>query len=214
MLSCIVQHYISRCVVVGRCMTNQNKIYQVNRKLADVDACSLYPSAMFRMLGYLKGAPKVLNNNELNYNFLNNQSGYFIQIQIKKVGKHRQFPLLSKHDEKSVRVFNNNMVNEYVYIDKTALEDSIKFQEIEFGIIDGYYFNEGHNNNINNVIQYLYDKLLELKKNKNPTQIVIKELMNSMYGTTILKPIQTETRVKSIDECEKYRSYNYNCIPS
>ena len=33
-----------------------------------------------------------------------------------------------------------------VYIDKTGLEDAITFQEIEFEILDGYYFNEGHNN--------------------------------------------------------------------
>ena len=59
-------------------MTNQNKMYHVKRKLADFDACSLYPSAMFRMPGYLKGMPKVLNN--LSYDFLKNQSGYFIRI--------------------------------------------------------------------------------------------------------------------------------------
>ena len=46
-------------------------------------------------------------------------------------------------------MFSHDMVGEAVYIDKSGLEDAITFQEIEFEILDGYYFNEGHNNTIN-----------------------------------------------------------------
>ena len=94
------------------------------------------------------------------------------------------------------------------------MEDAINFQGIEFEIIDGYYFDNGHNNKINQVIEHLYEKRKELKSNKNPTQIMIKELMNSMYGKTILKPIETETVVKHKDEYDKYVNYNYNSIQS
>ena len=52
LFSCVVQHYISNCIVGGRCMTNSNKLYHVNGKIADFDACSLYPSAMLRIMGY------------------------------------------------------------------------------------------------------------------------------------------------------------------
>ena len=62
----VIQRYISNCIVGGRCMTNSNKMYHVKRKLADFDACSLYPSAMRRILGYLKGSPKVLQQEHLN----------------------------------------------------------------------------------------------------------------------------------------------------
>ena len=86
MLSGVVQHYISNCIVGGRCMTNNNKMYHVKKKLADFDACSLYPSAMNRMDGYLKGTPKVLNSTQLNYNFISSQDGYFI-VKIKGIGK-------------------------------------------------------------------------------------------------------------------------------
>ena len=65
MLSGVVQDYTSQCIVGGRCMTNSNKMYHVKGKLADFDACSLYPSAMARMKGYLKGAPKVLKKSDL-----------------------------------------------------------------------------------------------------------------------------------------------------
>ena len=43
--------------------------------------------------------------------------------------------------------------------------------------------------------------------------MVVKELMNSMYGKTILKPIETETIVKQENDY-KYISFNYNYIQS
>ena len=81
---------------------------------------------------------------------------------------------MSKRTESGVRMLSNDMVGETVYIDDTGLEDDITFQEIEFEILDGYYFNEGHNNTINNTIRHLYSKRKELKKTKNPAQLVIK----------------------------------------
>ena len=46
-ISGVLQQFISRCVVGGRVMCNPNKLYHVNKKIADFDACSLHPSAMF-----------------------------------------------------------------------------------------------------------------------------------------------------------------------
>jgi len=213
-LSGVMQHYISKCIVGGRCMTNSNKMYHVKRKVADFDACSLYPSAMYRMLGYLIGKPNILNKSQLNYNFLKNTDGYFIRIKITKVGKSLQFPLLSKYSNDGVRMFTNELINETIFIDKTGLEDAINFQSIDFEIIDGYYFNNGRNNKINETITHLYDLRKTLKKNKNPAQMVIKLLMNSMYGKTILKPIEVDTVVVPEWRFEKYINYNYNFIQS
>ena len=111
-------------------------------------------------------------------------------------------------------MFSNDVVGETIYTDKTALEDAIQFQDIDFEILDGYYFNEGHNDKIKYVIKHLYTKRKELKSSKNPAQMVVKELMNSMYGKTILKPIETETIVKQEKYYHKYVSFNYNYIQS
>ena len=112
-----------------------------------------------------------------------------------KLNKHLDFPLTSKLNEDGVREFTNGMNNEIIYTDKACLEDLITFHEAEFEVIDGYYFNSGRNNRINVVIEDLYNLRLRLKKDKNPAQMVIKLLMNSMYGKTILKPVETETVV-------------------
>ena len=53
-ISGVLQQFISRCVVGGRVVTNSNKMYHVENTIADFDACSLYPSAMYFMEGCLK----------------------------------------------------------------------------------------------------------------------------------------------------------------
>ena len=106
------------------------------------------------------------------------------------------FPLTSKINENGVRYFINDMENEIIYIDKVGLEELVKYHKAEFEIIDGYYYNEGRNDTINHVIEDLHNLRAKLKKDKNPAQIVIKLLMNSMYGKTIIKPVETDTIVK------------------
>ena len=75
---------------------------------------------------------------------------------------------------------------ELFYIGKVGLEELVTYHEAEFEIVDGYYYNEGRNNTINNGIKGLYDLRKNLKHEKNPAQIVIKILMNPMYGKTII----------------------------
>ena len=77
-------------------------------------------------------------------------------------------------------MFSNDMVGESVYIDKTGMEDAIEFQEIEFEMLNGYCFNEGHNNSIQTTIRHFYSMRRELKKTKNPAKIVIKVIIKSM----------------------------------
>ena len=93
-----------------------------------------------------------------------------IGVKILRVGRFRQFPLLSKHTESGVRMFSNDIVGKTVYIDKTALEDARTFQEVEFQILDGYCFNEGHNNTINKTVRRFYSMRSGLKK-KEPSTI-------------------------------------------
>jgi len=210
--------FINKCVVGGRCMSRNNKKYIINKKLADYDATSLYPTAMERMGyevgGYLKGAPKILRNKTMK--FLNSVDGYFIKIVFKKnFDKKYSFPLLSYMNKMS-RTFTNNLEGRDIYIDRISLEDVMKFYEIteeDFEIIEGYYYDEGRNNRIQVVIRKLFDMRLEKKKEKNPIQQLYKLIMNSGYGKTLLKPYDTELRI--VDDEEKYIKYvlrNHNRI--
>ena len=106
------------------------------------------------------------------------------------------------------------MEGEEIFIDKISLEDCIKFQKIEFEIIDGYYYDEGRNYEFGSLIEEIYETRKKYKKEKNAIQEVYKLIMNSAYGKSILKPIDTETRVITQDKIENYISMNYNHIKS
>lgn len=211
-LSGVPQLFIQGCVVGGRTMCNNNEkqIFE-NDKMQDFDAVSLYPSAMKRMNGFLKGKPKVLKT--LTYEFLKMQDGYFIEILINKVNIKRDFSLMSYKTEEGVRLFTNEMENKNMKVDKITLEDLITFHDIEFTIIRGYYFNEGYNNKINYVIEYIFNKRLELKKLKNPAELTYKLIMNNAYGKSIMKPIEYDVKIfTNKNEFEVFIERNYNWI--
>ena len=224
-LAGIPREFHQRCVVGGRTMCNNNKKYILkNVKMSDFDAVSLYPSAMRRCKGFLKGIPKVLESNQLNINFLNSIDGYFVKILIKKVGIKREFSLMSKMVD-MVRYFNNEMEGEELYVDKYSLEDLIEFQKVEFDVLQGYYYNEGRNTTIREVIHKLFTERLIKKREKNPIQEVYKLIMNSGYGKSIMKAVETELIIKRDietttkrygkgNELYNYIGFNYNKIHS
>ena len=146
------REFIQKCVVGGRVMTRKNKKAHITENRDDFDAVSLYPSAMFRLGGYLKGSPKVITNKA--YENIQKYDGYFVKILILKIGKKYSFPLSSYIDEETgVRNFTNDMEGKKIYIDKIALEELITYHKIEFEVLDGYYFDEGFNNQVNKICE-------------------------------------------------------------
>jgi hypothetical protein len=98
-------------------------------------------------------------------------------------------------------------------VDKVTLEDLIKYQQIEFEVIEGYYFNEGRNYKINDIIKKLFNERKEQKKKGNKIQEVYKLLMNSCYGKTILKEQDTRVIYKDTeDDAIKYIMRNADNI--
>ena len=142
-----------------------------------------------------------------------NKDGYFIEIEIEKVGVKRNFSTMSYVNDEGVRIFSNDMIGKRIFVDKIALEDMIQFQNIEFKIIRGYYFNEGFNTQIKDTIKFLFEERLKLKKQGNKAEMIYKLLMNSGYGKSIMKPIEEE--IKIFDDNHKLNVYigrNYNWV--
>ena len=214
-ISGVPRAFIQKCVVGGRvmCANNEKRTNYSNRVMNDFDAVSLYPSAMARMEGFLKGIPQVITTT--NYDVIKNYDGYFIEITIRSVGVKRSFPLMSYKDENGVRMFSNDMIGKTIFVDKIALEDIIRFQNIEFDVIRGYYFNEGFNSQINKTIVNVFNERLRLKKAGNPAEIVYKLIMNSAYGKSIMKPRDDETRFFDNEEkMNTFKSRHYAWIKS
>jgi len=209
-LAGVPREYIQKCMVGGRVMPAFNEKQYVIGKIQDNDAVSLYSSAMCRLGGILKGSPKVLQNKT--YEFLEKCDGYFTQIKILKVNKLRpRFPLMSRIDENGSRLWTDDMVNYNMYVDKTTLEDLINFQQIEFEIIDGYYYDEGRNENLEPTTRHLFNERLKQKKNKNKIEKIYKLIMNSCYGKNLIKPHEDDVKFivgKENMEDKLIRNYN------
>lgn len=215
-LSGVARDFIQRSVVGGRCMTRQNKKFAINHKVDDFDGRSLYPSAMWRIPGLLKGKPKVLTPEiieELNRGNLSIVDGFFVEIEILDIPIKRDFPLISKKNDAGIREFSNEIRGRGVYVDKFSLEDAIEFQQLKYKVIRGYYFDQGRNDKISSFIETLYNERLKKKKEKNPIQEIYKLLMNSFYGKSIMNPISHEYKfVYGKENFNKHLSYHFNSI--
>lgn len=181
--------FIQRALVGGRTMTRDNEMHHTTEKIQDFDGVSQYPSSIYKMDGFLLGKPKVIQSNELNYDFLSKQDGYFVEVDIIDIPIKRHFPLLSRMENDESRIFSNDIRGRGIYLDKIGLEDAIKFQDIKFNIIRGYYYNESRNSKNKDFIKKLFDERLIKKNEKNPIQLCYKLLMNSFYGKTIQNPV-------------------------
>lgn len=162
------------------------------------------------MNGFLQGKPKVLN--DLSYNFIKQQDGYFVEIKITKVNKKRQFPLIGIYSQEQTRDFSNELEGQIIVVGKITLEDLIEYQQIEFEIIRGYYYNEGFNPKIKEVIKTIFEERLKQKAAKNPIQETYKLIMNSAYGRTILKENTMQVKYVLQKDYDKFITLHYNDI--
>ena len=215
-LSGLPRDFIAKSMIGGRCMLARNTKHKVKARLNDLDATSLYPSGMKRMKGFMKGQPKPLISEQTNKSFLDTTDYYFVSVRIKKVNKHLDFPLLRKITDEGKKTFTNDMEGEVVYLGKTALEDAIKYQNIEYEIINGYYFNEGFNTSINSIITEIFERRATLKREGNPAELIFKLLMNASYGKLLQKAPDTKTKL--MDDVDNkinvYLSRNHATIKS
>ena len=207
-----VRHFCSKAVYGGRCMCAYNKKWHIKKNICDYDAVSLYPSAMAR-LWTVEGKPKVIEDNQLNMDFLSKQTAYIVEIKINKVNKHYPFPLIVQ--KKDGLNLNDDDINEPItmIVDNIYLEDLIQFQKIEFDLIKGYYWDGRKDYRIQDEIKKIFEKRVEYKKQKNPLQQLYKLIMNSCYGKTIEKPIDKEiVYIKGEENIKKFIKKNYNSI--
>ena len=187
-LSGLTRLFCQKAVVGGRTMSRNNEKIKVENEIVALDANSLYPASMVEVP---LGAPRLIKNFNINANF------YIIRIRVKKLNVKRGFSLLSILNEDGVRNFNNDLENEIIYIAKNALLDAIEFQGLEYEFIDGYEWNNGFSYKIKEVVSELYKKRSKFKKEGNPIQSVIKLLLNSIYGKTLLNDRPTKEKIVS-----------------
>ncbi len=209
-----VRYFCQKAVYGGRCMTAYNKKWHTYKPISDFDAVSLYPSAMARLYT-VEGRPKVITADKLNYDFLSKQSAYVVEIEITKINKHYAFPLIVRRVN-GLNLNDDNLEEGQtikMVVDNITLEDFIEFQQIEFKLIRGYYWDGKRDYRIQKAIRDIFNKRLEYKKQNNPLQNLYKLIMNSTYGKTIERPVEKDYKyLHSGDELDKFWTKNYNKI--
>lgn len=205
-----IRDFLLEAVHGGRVMCAQNRRhhYKANSRkegLWDIDAVSLYPSAM-SCLYIVGGDPRALHYDELDYNYLQEKfieeeiTAYVVEIWITGINKKKDFPLPTNKDLKTGKITNTNIPPLRMVVCDIELQDLVEFQHIEFHIIRGLVWERSRGStkdySIQEVIKDLFKKRAHYKKEKNPLEQAYKLLLNSIYGKTIQKAVEKEITFK------------------
>jgi hypothetical protein len=201
------RRFIMKCIYGGRVMSKHYLKHLItDKKISDFDACSLYPSSINRMKGFPKGKPTGFYGD-----YIKKYDMYFVEVKITKVGKILDFPIIPYRQKDGSVIYSNKIRNQSVYVDKYMLEDIVNFHKAEYKIIRGVGFDQGFNDKCKEVMRGLYDLRLKYKKQNNKAQLVIKLIMNAIYGKTIVKASNVSIVYKnSRAGSNRYISKNYN----
>ena len=220
-----LRDFIRRAVYGGRCMTRGNKAYKLpGRIIDDVDACSLYPSAM-SIMKIPKGTPKKFESlkyeNRANNIFdeddkrwvetnISNETinGAILRIKIKHIGRVLHFPLICEKNKQGVTEYENFVGGEMV-VDDVYFMDMLKWQQIEYDLLEMIYWDEGFSTKINDCIKHIYEERKRAKLNNETIEQVYKLIMNSSYGKCIEKPHKTKVVVVKGENFKSHLTQHY-----
>ena len=97
---------------------------------------SLYPSAIVRLCkerGFPIGKAKKLETTD--YEIIKNYSYAILKVQIKKINKRQQMPMIHKRNDDGTMDYVNDSEVFKTVIDVYQLADYIKYHNIEFDIV-------------------------------------------------------------------------------
>ena len=189
-----LRDYVSKAVYGGRvCVNEKYKKKVVEGKISDYDGVSLYPSAINRLCREI-GLPtgKAIKFDGANWE---DKVYSILTVKIIKVNKHQQMPFIAHKTSDSIQ-YLNEPPKEPVVIDSITLQDYINFHEIEYVITEGVYWEGKVNRKMGTIIQTLFNARLKAKKQKKKAlSNVIKLMLNSSYGKTIMKKSNTQKKI-------------------
>lgn len=213
-----LRDFISKAVTGGRVQVNEkykNKI--IEGKIADYDGVSLYPSAIDRLCKE-KGLPtgKCQRINVYTKEELDEYKYYIVKVLITKINKHQQLPMVSYKDDNGILQYTNKIDKPIeTVIDMITLEDWVKYQKIEYKILDGVFWNNTYNKQMGVLNKGLFNDRLKYKKDKNEAlQQVTKLMLNSTYGKSITKKTKHTHRIVDAEKKDQYIETYFSLIES
>ena len=137
-----------------------------------------------------------------------NKSHYIVRILINKLTRKCTVPHVGVKNKDGVLKYSNDIIGQEIYIDRYALEDLEKYQQVEYQVIEGIYWDGGYNTRIGDLANELHNERCKFKSTNPALGNVLKLLMNSIYGKTIMKKSQERTVFISAKQVEDGYLYN------
>lgn len=235
----ISQLFIQQSVYGGRVMVSRNQPKQVNKNMQDLDGVSLYPSAIYFSRGWAVGVPSNIDNNKnfninqdaLYYIEIELTEDYYARGKgpiignILATGEPRykydyDFPLFADKIDETIE-YTNFPKNRRFTVNNIILKDLIKFydlvENVHFVVLQGLEFRGVDNNgkiekyNVEccNVVHDLFEQRKKYKKQNNPLQIVMKQILNATYGKTITKNNDKKVMIFNKDSSSDLNKFIY-----
>lgn len=221
-VSGLTRAYIQRSVYGGRVMPAlPHGVGDHREEMLDMDAVSLYASAIVRLCEQplptgvptpVQGSDRVFTSYDDVVTYIGS-TAFIVDIEVIHVGKELASPLLVQRG-----VGKQTNVNEPVSmtVDDIYLKAIFKYHAPSVVIKQGLRwteFTKTSHTRIADMIKHLFNKRKELKSAGNPLEVVYKLCLNSVYGKTIQKPVETNLRfVTNGEELDKYMIKNYHKI--
>lgn len=213
--------YYSNFVRGGRCMTafnNKNVHYKCkdDEMITDLDANSLYPTAVYELCKKYGGLPTNLYRITVNKNdgetfndyvkrLMKKHKYLYIRCHGHSMNKNIAFPSYSIKDEKAGSLeWTADLDDKVIYVNNIDLESLFKREKY---VIDNIYeisASNKANDKAGQIIKELYEWRKRIKKTNKPLSEILKLLMNSFYGKQIQKVHMTKNMIKSLKEANKY----------
>jgi hypothetical protein len=156
-----------------------------------LDRCGSYTSVYVSLPGLPVGVPHVIEDWDPKWSvcFF---GYYFIHIDIKCRHASDPFPMIEKTG--------------ITFVDRIWLEALLKHYELEYEFVSGYAFEFTHENTVRPVAQELWNLRHELKQQGSPVALIVKRVLNCMWGKTMWKgsPFHDVLIKDDPDEVEKY----------
>lgn len=218
---------------------DKQPLFKQQVKTTYEDAVSLYPSAMVSFQGFPKGKAKRIDVDKIKTGqdlldlIKNKKVDIFYSIlelsndapnlRKLKLGMYPIYGEKSKGDdendnslEASIKWVNDLRGMKYLTFDSISLKDFCEKTRIPaqyFKVVSGVYYNEGFNTNIKKCVEVLFNLRLKAKEDGNKgLSNVIKLLLNSAYGRTIMKKVDTDEKIVHKDNLNNFLKRNLSNV--
>ncbi len=207
-----LRDFIQQTVRGGRVYANPEYVKtEIEEKIQDFDGVSLYPSAMKRLCEEYGVAVGRIYKGTNDFNDYKDKSYYIVKILVKELGRKVQVPLVSVKERDTLK-YSNDLINQEIFVDKYALEDLVRYQEVDFDVIEGIYWNNGYNTNLGKLAEELHRERCKHKKTNPALANVLKLLMNSIYGKTAMKRSDSKITYIPSENFEEYLYENFGTV--